>query len=137
MEERKSLAARWSDYRPSKAMWFWSCVVCIVATMIVGFGWAGWVTNGTAMAMAAQAGHQAKVNLAASYCVSRFDAAPDASSQLAALKSKESWERSDFIVKGGWSTMPWLKDQIDGAADQCAQKLISASSQSKPSSTAG
>jgi hypothetical protein len=133
--EKKSLSARWSDYRPSKALWFWSCVVCVVATMIVGFGWAGWVTNGTATAMADQAAQHARTNLAAAYCVSRFDAAPDASAQLAALKSKDSWERSDFIQKGGWSTIPWMKKQIDGAADLCAQKLISASA-NKPSSTA-
>jgi hypothetical protein len=136
MEGKRSLTARWSDYRPSKAVWFWSCVICIAATMIVGFGWIGWVTKGTATAMADQAALQAKVNLAAAYCVSRFDAAPDASTQLAALKSKESWERSDFIEKGGWSNMSWMKTQVDGAADLCAKKLISASApQNKAKST--
>lgn len=136
MEERRSYGARWGEYRPSKALWFWSCVVCVVATIIVGFAWGGWVTNGTATAMAAQAAQHAKAQLAAAYCVSRFDAAPDASAKLATLKSTDSWQRGDFIQKGGWSTMPWVKSQIDGAADLCAQKLISASaSQNKPAAT--
>ena len=45
----------WGDYRPSKATWFWSCVACVVATMVIGFTWGGWVTGGTADEQTAQA----------------------------------------------------------------------------------
>ena len=83
--------------------------------------------------MSAQAAQDAKAQLAAAYCVSRFDAAPDASTKLAALQHTESWDRSDFIDKGGWANMPWVnmpwvKEPIEGVADLCAQKLISAAS---------
>ena len=27
----------WGDCRPSKTMWFWSCVACVVATIVIGF----------------------------------------------------------------------------------------------------
>ena len=126
MESNTGIGSRWSDYRPSKALWFWSCAGCVVATMIVGFAWGGWVTNATATTMATDAAQKAKVQFAAAYCVSRFDAAPDVVTKLAALKGKDSWERGDFIQKGGWSTIPWEKTQIDGAAEVCARKLISA-----------
>jgi len=88
--------------------------------------------------MSAQAAQDAKAQLAAAYCVSRFDAAPDASTKLAALQRTESWDRSDFIDKGGWAKMPWVKQPIDGAAGLCAQRLISASaSPAKPAATSG
>jgi hypothetical protein len=138
VENSSSLGTRWSDYRPSKGLWFWSCAGCVAATMIVGFAWGGWVTHGSAAAMAAQAAQDAKTQLAAAYCVSRFDAAPDVSTKLAALKSADTWQRSDFIDKGGWASLPWAKQPIDGAADLCAQKLISASASSaKPAATSG
>ena len=78
--------------------------------------------------MSAQAAQNAKAQLAAAYCVSRFDAAPDASTRLAALQHTASWDRSDFIDKGGWANMPWVKQPIERVADLCAQKLISAAS---------
>ena len=138
MENTSSLGTRWSDYRPSKGLWFWSCVGCIAATWIVGFAFGGWVTRGTAAAMSEQAAQDAKAQLAAAYCVSRFDAAPDASTKLAALQHTASWDRSDFIDKGGWANMPWVKQPIEGVADLCAQKLISAAASSaKPAATSG
>jgi hypothetical protein len=126
MEERKSSREAWREYRPSKPVWFWSCLGCIVATMIVGFAWGGWVTQGKAVMMSAQAAQQAKAELAAAYCVSRFDAAPDASVKLAALKAADTWSRGDFIDKGGWLKIPGVAQDVSGAADLCASKLVSA-----------
>jgi hypothetical protein len=138
MAQNRSLGARWSDYRPTKGLWLWSCVGCIVGTMIVGFGFGGWVTQGSASAMSKQAADQARIQLAAGYCVSRFDAQPDLSTKLAALKSTDSWQRGDYIDKGGWAKLPWIKDEIDGVASLCAQKLISAAaSPTKPSASSG
>lgn len=138
MDERKNFGERWREYHPSKPVWFWSCVACIVATIIVGFAWGGWVTQGKAALMSAQAAQQAKAQLAAAYCVSRFDSAPDASAKLAALKASESWQRGQFIDKGGWLKMPGVGQDIYGAADLCASKLVSASTATpKSSSTSG
>ena len=138
MDERESSRETWRDYRPSKAVWFWSCLGCVVATMITGFAWGGWVTQGKAAMMSAQAAQQAKAELAATYCVSRFDAAPDASVRLAALKAAESWDRGGLIDKGGWLKMPGVPQDIYGAADLCASKLVSAGAGSaKASPTSG
>ncbi len=117
---------RWENFRPSKTTWFWSSVACVLATIIVGFTWGGWVTSGTATRMSAQAADQARAQMAAAYCVSSFQHAPNATAELAALKKTESWERSDFIDKGGWVKLPGLKASVDGAADLCAQQLLTA-----------
>ena len=54
MLEQKSVRKRWEDYQASKTFVFWACAGCIVATMIIGFTWGGWVTGSTAERMATQ-----------------------------------------------------------------------------------
>ena len=125
----------WANYRPSKGAWFWSCVACVIATMIVGFAWGGWVTATSARAQTTQAVEKARADLAADYCVSRFDAAPDAAAKLADLKKAASWDRGDFIDKGGWAKLPGLNESIDGAADLCADRLINAKMTTAKSAT--
>jgi hypothetical protein len=127
MADNVRLGQRWESYRPSKGIWFWSCAACIVATMVIGFSWGGWVTGGTATKMAADAASGARVQLAAADCISRFDSGPDATAQLAALKKADRYDRGDLIKKAGWAAMPGSKDPVEGAADACAQQLVSPS----------
>jgi hypothetical protein len=127
MADNASLGQRWASYRPSKGILLWSCVACIVATMVIGFSWGGWVTGGTATKMAADAADGARVQLVAADCISRFKSSPDAIAQLAALKKADSYDRADMIVKAGWATMPGSKDPVERAADACAQQLVSTS----------
>jgi hypothetical protein len=67
------------------------------------------------------------VQLAAADCISRFKSGPDATAQLAALKKADSYDRGDLIKKAGWATMPGTKNPVEGAADACAQQLVSTS----------
>ncbi|GIK97197.1 MAG: hypothetical protein BroJett029_14060 [Alphaproteobacteria bacterium] len=117
------MAARWSDFRPSKTLWFWSCVGCVVATMIVGFTVGGWVTGGTAEEMASDARENGRAELVAQICVDRFLDASDAASELAALKEQSTWQRDDFIQKGGWVKLAGFEEPVEGAADLCAEEL--------------
>jgi hypothetical protein len=104
---KPSLSRRWEEYRPSKAILFWACVVAIIATIVVGFGWGGWVTGGTSQAMAAAAGDTARGELASAICVERFKAAPDAAAKLVEFKAMtDTYKQRQFIVAGGWATMP-------------------------------
>jgi hypothetical protein len=123
-----SYMQRIEDYRPSKSALFWSCALCVVATMIVGFAWGGWVTGGTATAMAKKAADDAGTNLAAAVCVVRFKSDPTHAVQLASLTKIERWDRESFITKGGWATLPGMKEPMTGAADLCAQQLMAAPS---------
>jgi hypothetical protein len=116
--------ARWSDYRPSKAMWFWSCVAAVILTMVIGFTWGGWVTGGTLERDVAEARETARAELAATICVARFTDAPDVAVELAALKDESSWSRDDIIADAGWATPRGLEEPVDGAADLCAERLV-------------
>jgi RNA 3'-terminal phosphate cyclase len=123
MTEGKSMSQRFDEYRPSKAALFWSCAGCIVATMIVGFSWGGWVTGGSAEEMAEEAAEQARAQVASAVCVESFMAAADASPQLASLKETTSpWQQENFIEEGGWAVI--ADQEYDGAAELCAEKLI-------------
>ena len=128
MANGPSLAKRWENYHPSKAVWFWSGLGCVIATIVIGFTCGGWVTGGTATKMASEAASGARAELAAANCVSRFESGPNALAQLALLKKAESYERSDLIDKGGWTTMPGSKDPIAGAGYICVDRLMAMAS---------
>jgi hypothetical protein len=107
-------------------MWFWSCVACVVLTMLIGFTWGGWVTGGTAEGRVASASEDARAELAAQICVHRFLEADDAKAQLAAFKEKDFWNRDGFVEDGGWVTFAGMKEPVDGAAELCAEQLADA-----------
>jgi hypothetical protein len=123
MAEGKSLSQRFDDYHPSKTVLFWSCAGCIVATMIVGFSWGGWVTGGTAEDMATDALEQGRAEVAAVVCVKEFMNGAEARMQLASLKdTRSSWQRENFIEEGGWAMV--AGQEYDDAAELCAERLI-------------
>jgi hypothetical protein len=130
-------ARGWAEYRPSKTAMFWACVGCVVATLVIGFTWGGWVTGGTAQAMAADAASTAKAELVAAACVDRFMASPDAKAQLATLKKTSSWERDEYLEKGGWLSVVKGNKPVDGAADICAERLMKAELPSADSGKSG
>jgi|HubBroStandDraft_6_1064221.scaffolds.fasta_scaffold776658_2 hypothetical protein len=132
MANNPSVGRHFGDCRPSKGIWFWSCVASIIGTVVVGFTWGGWVTGGTATTMAMDAADAARTQLAAAVCISRFQSGPDASEQLVALKKTDSYERGDIIKRGGWATMPGSKTPVAGAADVCAQRLVDAGPSAPP-----
>lgn len=123
MAEGKSLSQRFEAYHPSKTVLFWSCAGCIVATMIVGFTWGGWITGGTAEEMAAEALEQGRAEVAAAVCVEQFMQSADAGAQLASLKdTRSAWQRGNFIEEGGWAMV--AGEEYDEAAELCAERLM-------------
>ena len=120
----RQLGQRWETYRPTKVLLVWSCAACIIATVVVGFTWGGWVTGGTARSMAEAAATSGRDELVAAICVDRFQNGRDAHGQLAALKELQSWNRGAFIEKGGWATMPDMAKPTNTAARLCADQLV-------------
>lgn len=118
-----SIGERWRDYNPSKATLFWACACAVVLTLIIGFTWGGWVTGGTAAQMAEEASEEARAELVATVCVERFLNAEGARTKLTSLKETSSWQRDDFIEKGGWMKLAGLEEPVSGAADLCADRL--------------
>jgi hypothetical protein len=124
MADKQNLAQRWDRLQPSKSTVVWGVVVGAAAAMIIGFSWGGWVTGGSARAMAEQAAQQAHQELAAAVCSNNFAAAPDARAQLATLNDMtSSYQRGKFVEDGGWAVMPGASaaDRKDAAA--CAEGL--------------
>ena len=126
MANERSLGKRWQEYRPSKRTWFWSSVACVVATVVVGFTWGGWVTGGTTNRMAAAAAADARAQLAAAACVNRFENSKDAAAQLAVLKKAYTYRWGDLIEAKGWTTIPGTETPVAGAANLCAQRILKA-----------
>jgi hypothetical protein len=118
------LTQRWTKAQASKTQVFWACVATVVATLVVGFTWGGWVTGGTANQMAAQARIEARAQLAASVCVERFAKGPDSTAQLATLKGSDTWKRDSFIDDGGWTTLAGMDKPVPGAASLCVRQLL-------------
>jgi hypothetical protein len=124
IKRKPSLGERWSAARPKKTLVFWSWVGFIVLTMIVGFGWGGWVTGGSARTMADTWSKAAVVQRLTPICVAQFnqDAAKD--QKLAVLKDTDSWKRSDYVQKQGWATMPGEAKPDSLVAEACAKLLV-------------
>jgi hypothetical protein len=119
----EALRERWEAWRPTKTHAFWFAVVCVIATLIVGFRGFGWVTGGTAATMVSEAGTNARHELATAVCVEEFMKAGNPGERIAKLRDASWFERSDLVAKGGWATMPDSEEPNRIVAGMCASQL--------------
>jgi hypothetical protein len=98
-------------------------VAGVVATLIIGFTWGGWVTGGTAQEMTQKSANSALVTALAPICVDKFQRSPEAAVNLAELRKVSSWQQGNFVTKGGWATMPGSTEANSAVADACATML--------------
>jgi hypothetical protein len=95
-----------------------------ISLAIVGFGWGGWVTGGTAEKRAGGRADEAIVSALTPICVAQFRSSADAPARLAALKEVKNWEQGDYVGKGGWATMPGSTAEPNRqVATACAEAL--------------
>ena len=86
---------------------------------------AGWiVTSGASNAAVQASAQEAIVESLAPICVVQFSQAPGRDGHLAKLKSLSRWERPDFVVRSGWSTMPGAETSNRLVASECARRLV-------------
>jgi hypothetical protein len=111
-------------FQPTKENAFWFAVVCVAATIAIGFGPAGWVTAGTAKKMAEEAAAASRNQLASAVCAEAFLRAADARTRLAKLKQLEWYERDDAVVKAGFAKMPGEQEASGEVAELCASRLV-------------
>ena len=121
---KSSWRQRWGDARPTKTVTFWCCVASMVLTMLVGFSWGGWVTGGTARTMAEAMAQDAVVKRLAPICVLQSDRDPAKAQKLIALKAESTWQRTEYVGKQGWATMPGEQEPDSRVAQACATLLI-------------
>lgn len=119
-----SFSRRWGEYQPSKTVLVWACMAAVIATMIVGFSWGGWVTGGSSRAAATTAGDVARGELASAICVERFKAAPNAAAKLVEFKAiSDGYKKRQFVEAGGWATMPGQATADKLGSQACAAAL--------------
>ena len=114
----------WGEARPTKTAVFWSWVGSVVLTMIIGFAWGGWVTGGTARSMAEKIAEDAVVKRLAPICVVQFKRAPGKDQKLKELEKTDSWQRSEYVEKQGWATMPGEEKPDSKVASECTRLLM-------------
>jgi dienelactone hydrolase len=92
-----------------------------VVLAIVGFNWGGWVTTGTAEAMAKESAANAVAERLGSICIAQFNKDSQKTQKLSEMKAQDTWERGRYIEKQSWAIMPGDEKPDSGVADACAK----------------
>lgn len=105
----------------------WGMAVGMVVLLIVVFS-AGWVvTSGSANAEAKAMATNAVLNRLAPIAVAQFMQDPNKEDRLKEMKELNSYgqnNRSDYVQKQGWATMPGEQEPDRGVADEVARRLM-------------
>jgi len=105
----------------------WGMGVGAIVLLIVIFS-AGWVvTSGSAQLKAKTMSADAVLARLAPIGVAQFMQDPNKEKRLQELKKLESWgenNRTDYVEKQGWATMPGEKNPDSSVADEVARRLV-------------
>jgi hypothetical protein len=113
-------------YRDSPKRLMQGFVVGLLATIIVGFNWGGWMLGSTAKDMVTKGSRAAVVEALAPICAERFQHATEAQANLAELKKTSAWHQDSYIEKGGWATFAGMSAPERGVAQACVNLLLTA-----------
>jgi len=94
-----------------------------IATAIVGFSWAGWMTGSGADAMAAKRAQSEVIAALVPVCVDLAAKDPNRVATLAAINAASSYRRKDVVMEAGWATVPGAKDPDRDLATACVAEL--------------
>jgi hypothetical protein len=103
----------------------WGAVLGGILTMIVGFGWGGWTTNGTARQMAMTQADAAVTTALVPICLAGEKADLARAKKLGELKAIASaYEQTEFVMKTGWATFPGQTEPNRAVAEICAAGVL-------------
>jgi hypothetical protein len=94
----------------------WGLIAGAVIAMIIGFAWGGWSTAATTQKIS----DEAVLASQAAICVAQFIKQPNHEEKLKELAEISSYQRSNFIEKGGWDKMPGQEKADYGVSRACA-----------------
>ena len=94
-----------------------------IATLVIGFGWGGWMLGSSAKTLADSTASSAVIAAIAPICADQFQRSTDAAVNLTALKKASTWDQGTFVEKGGWAVMPGSKAADSGVPQACAALL--------------
>lgn len=98
-------------------------VVGGIAALTIGFGWGGWMTGTAADVIANNHAESAVTAALLPICLEQSKQDPSVIAMLADIKSAETYERREMLVKTGWATMPGTTEPNSAVATACLQKL--------------
>jgi hypothetical protein len=98
---------------------FWGAAVGAAIAMIVGFAWGGWTTSGTTQKIT----DEAVLTSRAAICVAQFMSSANHKTTIKAFQDADSYQRAEFIEKGGWDKMPGDEKAAWGVSQACATGL--------------
>jgi len=102
----------------------WSAMGGAMVVMYIGFNFGGWMTNGTAEAMAKETAVSAVADRLGTICLAQLNRDAAKSQKLAEMKNNtDTWEMGRFIEKQDWAVMPGDEKPDNGVADACAKQL--------------
>ena len=101
----------------------WGAVGGAIVLAIVGFNWGGWVTSGTAVAMAKETAATAVAERLGTICVAQFNRDTAKSQKLIDMKGKDNWDKSRYIDTQSWVIMPGEDKAESGVSEACAKQL--------------
>ena len=101
----------------------WSAIGGAAVLAIFGFNYGGWVTGGSAAAMAKEVAADAVAERLGRICAAQFNRDSEKIAKFKEMKEKDLWERGRFVEKQSWAIMPG-DDKVDSkVADACAKQL--------------
>jgi hypothetical protein len=107
--------------------WFrpraWAFIIGSLVTMIVGFGWGGWTTGGTADRRATERSLAAVTAALVPVCLDKSRSDPASGKKLTALRAlPSSFDQRDAVMKDGWATIGTTEANRE-VAELCAAEL--------------
>ena len=97
----------------------WSLIFGAVIAMIIGFAWGGWSTAATTQKLS----EEAVLASQAAICVAQFMKQSNHEEKLKEIGDVSSYQRSNFIEKGGWDKMPGQEKADYGVSRACADGI--------------
>ena len=97
----------------------WGLACGAAIAIIIGFAWGGWSTAATTQKIS----EEAVLASQAAICVAQFMKDPNHEEKLKEIGDVSSYQRSNFIEKGGWDKMPGQEKADYGVSRACADGI--------------
>lgn len=94
-----------------------------VLTMVLGFSWGGWVTGGSAQALAIAEAKSAVIAALVPVCLDRAQTDADRSAKLTMISEAPIYQRRDKLMEAGWATGPGTEAPNRDLAQACVASL--------------
>jgi hypothetical protein len=97
----------------------WGLVCGAIIAMIIGFGWGGWSTAATTQKIS----DKAVLASQSAICVAQFMRQPNHEEKLKEIAEVSTYQRANFIEKGGWDIMPGQEKADYGVSQSCSDGI--------------